>query len=88
MNKELEIVKASIKSIIQPVIDNEDQQAILPRIPVRFAIDIMEELGYTYEQETNGFSIDFWIVFWKDGVASFELSGDLWYDMNYKFNAL
>ena len=75
----------TITDQLDQVILGKENSIDLPRFPINKAIQHMRDLGYKVNQDINGYCVDFWIYFTKEGAPSFTLSGDLWYADTYTF---
>lgn len=75
-NKIKELVKESIEALISGELKEiKDIDA-----PFSTVEKILSAKGYNREDvETNGWQVDFWVEFTKDGEPTISVSGGMWY---------
>lgn len=72
----------TLQDEINIFLTQEDKTRELLRYPISTIKDALEEEGYIMEDlddNTNGWDVDFWYYFNKEGSPRVTLMGSLWY---------
>lgn len=69
-----------MEELIDSIVYGHEYKVDLKGLAPNLAVEYLETLGYEKgEMETNGWQVDFWVSFTKDGATTLEFSGDWYY---------
>ena len=88
MNTIEENIHNKLEKLIKDFLESDSRELDINMFPIKMFMDTFESLGWEWDGnlDTNGWSVDFWLKFVKDG-KEIGLNGS-WWDGEYNLEKL